>query len=230
MRPFFRPVSWLILLLSLALILVACERPLQDAADLTLEPLAPGDGASPAYPGAGTPIVPGLQATPTVSAEGEGEAPPEGAPTSEGVEAEPTASGPVIHTVVAGDTLGNIANQYGVSVDDIAAANDLANVHTLDVGQQLLIPIGGFVPDDEEEPPAATDEPPAGEEPPPAATQPPAEERVHTVNPGDTLFRIGQQYGFTVDELAAYNNLANPDRLEVGQQIRIPPEGYTIEP
>jgi LysM repeat protein len=57
---------------------------------------------------------------------------------------------------------------------------------------------------------------------------PPAEEQVHIVQAGDNLYRIGLRYGFTIQELVTYNNLANPDRLEIGQQIRIPPEGYTV--
>ena len=49
------------------------------------------------------------------------------------------------------------------------------------------------------------------------------EERTHVVQAGENLFRIGLQYGFTVDELAAYNNIANPNVLDVGQVIKIPP-------
>ena len=41
---------------------------------------------------------------------------------------------------------------------------------------------------------------------------------------GENLYRIGLQYGFTVEELATYNNLANPNSLSVGQQIQIPPQ------
>lgn len=48
-------------------------------------------------------------------------------------------------------------------------------------------------------------------------------ETIHVVQAGDNLYRIGLKYGFTYQELAAYNNLANPDRLDIGQQIRIPP-------
>lgn len=244
MRQKFTPATWLIIVLTLALFLVACERPLQDEVDLTLEPVAPSDEALPGYPGAQTPAAPGLLPTPTTSvpqdSNGEAEQPAGEEPT-DATGAEPTPAGPVIHTVVAGDTLGSLATQYDVTIEDIAAANELSDIHSLDVGQQLLIPIGGFVPEEGGEETAGEEpsgeettgeettgeEPAATAEPPPP---PPPEERVHTVGPGDTLFRIGQQYGFTIEELATFNNLANPDRLEVGQQIRIPPDGYTIEP
>lgn len=231
---------WLFIVLIPMLLLVACERPLQEESDLTLEPDTLDGETLPGYPGAETPVAPGLLPTPTVSTPGgegaEGEPPPggEGEATAEpAAGAEPTPAGDVIHTVVAGDTLGDLATQYGVTVEAIAEANDLPDVHTLEVGQQLLIPLSGETTGAEEpvgeEPPA--EEESGDEEPTPVAEEPaPAEERVHIVGPGDTLFRIGQQYGFTIDELAAYNELANPDRLEVGQEIRIPPEGYTVEP
>jgi LysM repeat protein len=217
-----RASAWLIILLILALFLVACERPLQpDLTDESLTPdvqatLMPGEPgeplASPTSPGAAYPG-PAEDATPE---PGEGQTPSTEEPGTEPAEtAAPTATaqpeGDVIYTVVAGDTLGSIADQYGVSVEAIAQANNLANIHTLDVGQQLLIPLGGG-----EETPGATPEP-----------EEPAGERVHIVQRGENLYRIGLQYGFTIQELATYNNLANPNNLEVGQQILIPPEGYT---
>lgn len=49
------------------------------------------------------------------------------------------------------------------------------------------------------------------------------EERVHVVQAGENLYRIGLQYGVSWTVLAEYNNLANANDIEVGQQIRIPP-------
>jgi len=40
--------------------------------------------------------------------------------------------------------LGAIAQAHGVSVDDLIAANDLANPDVLSVGQTLIIPVGDF--------------------------------------------------------------------------------------
>src|SRR5574343_1416571 len=48
----------------------------------------------------------------------------------------------------------------------------------------------------------------------------------YTIKPGHTLIRIGLETGQTWRELAAWNNLENPNRIEVGQVIRIvPPVG-----
>jgi len=108
------------------------------------------------------------------------------------------------HTVAAGDSLYRLSLIYGASIAEIAAANNISETSTLDIGQTLTIPVPGTVEVDTA---------------PPENT---GEERIHIVQAGENLFRIGLQYGFTVDELASHNGIANPDRLEVGQQIRIP--------
>ena len=55
-------------------------------------------------------------------------------------------SGPTV-TVKAGDTLGNLAAQYGVSSGSIVSANHLTDANLIVVGQKLLIP-GGKAPAD----------------------------------------------------------------------------------
>jgi LysM repeat protein len=45
---------------------------------------------------------------------------------------------------------------------------------------------------------------------------------IHYVLPGDTLFRIALNYGTTVEALAAHNGIADVNTLEVGQAISIP--------
>jgi LasA protease len=50
-------------------------------------------------------------------------------------------SDPDAYIVQTGDTLGIIAQKYGVSVDQLVQANDLANANVLDVGQSLVIPV-----------------------------------------------------------------------------------------
>ena len=46
--------------------------------------------------------------------------------------------------------------------------------------------------------------------------------RIHTVKPGDTLERIGRQYGVPVAALAAANNVRNPDLILEGRALSIP--------
>lgn len=45
---------------------------------------------------------------------------------------------------------------------------------------------------------------------------------VYTVVKGDTLSGIAARYGMTYQALAAYNGIANPNRINVGQKIKIP--------
>jgi LysM repeat protein len=47
---------------------------------------------------------------------------------------------PVFHTIVAGESLLTIANQYNVSVAAIQEANGILDPRTLQIGQQLIIP------------------------------------------------------------------------------------------
>lgn len=59
--------------------------------------------------------------------------------------------------------------------------------------------------------------------PVPAATAAPDGIRKHVVRQGETLSAIARRYGTSVQALAAYNNISNPDRILVGQVLRIPP-------
>ncbi len=48
---------------------------------------------------------------------------------------------PLAYVVQPGDTLGTIAQRYGVSLENVIAANSLKNPDILEVGQQLTIPV-----------------------------------------------------------------------------------------
>jgi len=78
--------------------------------------------------------------------------------------------------------------------------------------------------------------------PPTSATvvAPAGAERTHVVQPGEWLLQIARQYGVDWRELAAYNNIVNPNRIYPGQVLRIPGTGgqpptgneilYTVQP
>ena len=42
------------------------------------------------------------------------------------------------------------------------------------------------------------------------------------VQSGDSLWEIAKQYDMTVEKLAAYNEINDPDSLQVGQIIKVP--------
>ena len=51
----------------------------------------------------------------------------------------------------------------------------------------------------------------------------------YTVQRGDTLTRIGLDNGQGWRDLARWNNLTNPDLIEVGQVLRVAPPGGSVE-
>jgi len=51
----------------------------------------------------------------------------------------------------------------------------------------------------------------------------------YTVQKGDTLTRIGLDHGQAWRDLARWNNLSNPDVIEVGQVLRVAPPGSAVE-
>jgi lipoprotein NlpD len=76
-----------------------------------------------------------------------------------------------------------------------------------------------------------TSEPSAASQP--AATAPGAENAgkpgYYTVKQGDTLARIGLEAGQNYRDIARWNNLENPNRIETGQVLRIIPPGASEE-
>ena len=51
-------------------------------------------------------------------------------------------------------------------------------------------------------------------------------DRIYVVVAGDVLSRIAQRFAVTVEAIATYNELSNPNALRIGQELRIPPPGY----
>ena len=155
----------------------------------------------------------GGEAATTEGNEG-GEATNEG---NEGGEAESNAGatttspeGEITYTVQPGDTVGEIAQQFDVTIADIAAANELDNINNIKVGQTLKIVAGAG--GDEATP----------EDVAPASEFDPDRYVTYVISYGQTLFSIAQWYGFTVDELAAYNGITDPAQIKAGEVLKIP--------
>lgn len=53
----------------------------------------------------------------------------------------------------------------------------------------------------------------------------PTPSNVYIVRAGDTLSKIADNFQTTVEEILAANNLSDPDRIEVGQVLRLPYTG-----
>lgn len=216
-KPFKR--RFLLLIVVVLMTLSACERPVPredtpegvDAVpttDVIIIPTAPPE-VDQAYPPAGDVTTdPATTEETTDTAVTPEETPAEDTTDATADQAVVAAGGEVTYVVQAGDTLGRIAELYGVSLEDIVAANNIGNADVLEVGQSLVIKAGAT----------------AVVTPPDTTAPSDGAEQVHVVQAGDNLFRIGLRYGFTPEELAAYNNIPDITRIDVGQIIKIPPK------
>jgi len=123
----------------------------------------------------------------------------------------PTASPtPVRYTVQEGDTLFAIALNYGVTLEAIAAANQLANPELIHPGQVLVIPSGPLPP----RAAAAVTRPGAGTAGPGS----------YVVQSGDSLFAIALENGITVESIVLANQIKDPEFIRPGQVLVIPTE------
>ena len=113
------------------------------------------------------------------------------------------ADGPVVHVVQPGDNLFRIGLRYGLTAQQIAAANSLSSVSQIIVGQRLVIPAPGA----------------AGA---PAYSPASIAQSYHVVGAGENLYRIALKYGVSVQALAAANSLPNVSQVYVGQRLVIP--------
>lgn len=128
-------------------------------------------------------------------------------------------SGEITYVVKPGEILSIIAPRYGLSYQQLADYNHIADPNKIYAGEVLKIPTGG------------------GSTPAPA---PIPNGIVYTVKWGDTLGAIGRLFNVDYHLIAQVNNIPNPDKISVGQVLRIPGGGaptpapgiiyYTVQP
>lgn len=113
---------------------------------------------------------------------------------------KPVAPAPSGRTyrVASGDTLSGIAAKFGTTWQRLAQINGLTNPNLLYIGQVLKIDANAVKP----------------VAPKPAGT-------VYTVHQGDTLSGIATRFHTTWQRLSSINHLADPNRIFVGQHLRI---------
>lgn len=141
-----------------------------------------------------------------------------------------------IHVVKSGDTLWRISQMYGISINQIAAANGLDNLNQLVLGEALVIPapyqhyivqrgdtlwaiaqrlgvtMQGIINVNQLTDPTKIY---VGQ----VLTIPIL---YHTVQSGETLSAIASRYGTTVSAIVQANQIQNPAMIYVGQRLRIP--------
>lgn len=74
-------------------------------------------------------------------------------------------------------------------------------------------------------PGAAPTTPAATDGPPKPGAENAGKPGYYTIKPGDTLIRVGLETGQNARDIARWNNIENPNSLEVGQVIRVAPPG-----
>jgi membrane-bound lytic murein transglycosylase D len=119
---------------------------------------------------------------------------PEPTDAAEAVEVTMPADG--MHTVATGETLWSISKRYNVTISDLKAWNNLPE-GVLSIGQQLRVvaPAGNQVT--EETAPEA------------APVQTITSDVYHTVEAGESLYKISRTYGVTIKEVMEWNKKAD---------------------
>lgn len=123
------------------------------------------------------------------------------------------SSGAGSHTVSAGETLSEIAELYGLSVQKLMELNGLKDADLVQVGQRLKVPT------------AKSAAKPAKPAAPSAAGAKTA--RVHVVKSGETLSEISESSNVPVARLVSLNKLESPDNLQVGTKLSLGPASGT---
>ncbi len=96
------------------------------------------------------------------------------------------------HRVRRGDTVYLLAKEYGTTTGNILQLNpQITDVRNIQIGSILTIPI------------------------------PPTNSFIYVVRPGDTVYRIAQNNGLTVEDIMKYNYIESDYTLYPGQQLVI---------
>ncbi len=109
-----------------------------------------------------------------------------------------SAGGRGSYTVKPGETLSEIADRLGTTVQRLIELNGIRDPDMVAEGTRLVVPGA------------------------PAAARPAAvnrNAREHTVQPGETLSGIADRYGVPMSRLMALNKLTEPDEIQAGSRL-----------
>ncbi len=115
--------------------------------------------------------------------------------------ATPVPTRPDSYTIAPGDTLAELAERWGVSVEKIVRLNGITDPDQIWVGLQIAVPADGD---------AAATLPAA---PPPVS---------YTIAPGDNLWSLARLWDTTVEEILRVNQIIDGDSIRVGETLTIP--------
>ena len=103
------------------------------------------------------------------------------------------------YTVKAGETLSEIADRYGTSVDRLVQLNGLRDANDLWAGSRIQVPGASARPQ--------------------VAVNKNA--KTHQVQPGESLSSIADRYGVSMQRLIAINGISNPNQVMAGSTLTL---------
>jgi membrane-bound lytic murein transglycosylase D len=121
------------------------------------------------------------------------------------------------HTIRSGETLSSIASKYRCSVNDLKDWNKLRG-NTIHPGDKLIVYTAAATKPKtqavaEEKTKTVTAE---------KAKETSDENKFHTIQKGDTLWKIANENGITISELKRLNNISNDNHpLKIGAKIKV---------
>lgn len=127
------------------------------------------------------------------------------------------------YRVRRGDTLASVAEQFGVTQAELRQWNNL-RTDRLSRGSVLRVYPGGRTPISTRasaKPPASSKARQLAAVKPPEAAVGAADDRVHQVRPGETLWSIARAYSTTVEAIRAANQFLFSRQLQVGDRLLI---------
>lgn len=104
------------------------------------------------------------------------------------------------YTVRRGDTLYEIAQRYGTTVQELASINNISNPNLIYPGQVLRVLTNSTVNGNETRGTGSI---------------------TYTVQRGNTLSQIARTYGVSITSIVEANNIQNPNLIYPGQKLRI---------
>jgi membrane-bound lytic murein transglycosylase D len=131
---------------------------------------------------------------------------------------------PIKYTVKSGDSLTSVAARHGITIKELADANNLNTNSNLLLGTTITIPAAGSAKSAAIATPAHSQS--ANTQAAPSQAAPAgntiANTENYTVQSGEHLTGLATRFGVSVNDLAKTNNLATNAQLRRGQVIKVP--------
>ncbi len=108
-------------------------------------------------------------------------------------------------TVKDGETLSEIADRHGMSVNELVRLNDLSNADHVETGSTLRVKASAVASSRSADGPSSYRK---------GASE-------HVVQPGQNLSSIAEGYGVPMSRLVAINGLQDANHVEVGMRLRL---------